>query len=115
LPQQTIFSLYSHFPLLERKSKIMRNREAEVQDKISAIRERLETGLKQLPKHDHLKGLPIEYEPLDYQTLVVHFSNATFFSDADIATIKELVGGSRSCELTHDSRNRMRLSFTISL
>jgi hypothetical protein len=92
----------------------MRNREAEVQDKISAIRDRLETGLKQLPKHDHLKSLPIEYEPVDYQTLVVHFSDA-FFSDADVATIKEVVGGSRSCELTRDSGNRLRLSFTISL
>jgi len=93
----------------------MRNREAEVQDKINAVRERLEEGLRLLPRHDHLKNLPIEYEPLDYQTLLIHFSNASFFSDADVATIKELVCGSRSCELTHDSQNKLRLSFTISL
>jgi hypothetical protein len=111
----SLFLRESRFSLRERKTKIMRNREAEVQDKIIAIRDRLETGLKKLPKHDHLKSLPIEYEPVDYQTLVVHFSDASFFSDADVATIKELVGGSRSCELTRDSGNRLRLSFTISL
>jgi hypothetical protein len=93
----------------------MRNREAEVQDKIRAVRDRLEAGLKGLAKHNHLKNLPIEYEAVDYQTLVIHFSDASFFSDADVATIKDLVGGSRSCEFTHDNRNRLRLSFTISL
>jgi len=93
----------------------MRNREAEVQDKINAVRDRLEAGLRRLPRHDHLKNLPIEYEAVDYQTLVVHFLDASFFSDADVVTIKDLVGGSRSCELTHDSNNKLRLSFTISL
>jgi hypothetical protein len=93
----------------------MRNREAEVQDKINAVRDQLEAGLRQLPRHDHLKNLPIQYEAVDYQTLVIHFSDASFFSDADVATIKDLVGGSRSCEFTQDSRNKLRLSFTISL
>ncbi len=93
----------------------MRNREAEVQDKINVIRERLERGLRSLPKHDHLKNLPIEYEPVDYQTLVVHFLNASYFTEADIATIKDIVGGSRFCEFTHDTDNRPRLSFTLSL
>ena len=93
----------------------MRNREAEAQEKIEAVKQRLEEGLRGLPKHDHLKSLPIEFEPIDYQTLIIHFSNASFFSDADVATIKDLVGGSRSCEFTKDSHNGLRLSFTVSL
>ena len=93
----------------------MRNREAEVQDKISTIKDRFESGLKQLPKHDHLKNLPIEYEALDYQTVVIHISGASYFSDADVATIKDLVGGSPCCELTHDNQDRLRLSLTLSL
>ena len=93
----------------------MRNREAEAQEKIQAMKHRLEAGLRGLPKHDHLKRLPIEFEPIDYQTLIIHFSNASHFSEADVATIKDLVGGSRSCEVTKDSDNRLRLSFTVSL
>ncbi len=93
----------------------MRNREAEAQEKIQAVKLRLETGLRGLPRHDHLKGLPIEFEPIDYQTLVVHFSNTSFFSEADVATIKDLLGGSRSCEFTKDGKNGLRLSFTVSL
>jgi hypothetical protein len=93
----------------------MRNREAELQEKIEVVKQRLESGLRGLPKHDHLKSLAIEFEPIDYQTLVIHFSNASFFSDADVATIKDLVGGSRSCEFTEDSHSGLRLSFTVAL
>ena len=93
----------------------MRNRELEVQEQINAVRQRLEQGLKSLPKHDHLKMLPIEYEAIDYQTLVIHFLNASFFTEADIAAIKDILGGTRSCEFTHDSNNKLRLSITIGL
>jgi len=93
----------------------MRNREAEVQEKINAIRGRVETGLRSLPKHDHLKSLPVEYEAVDYQTFILHFLNASFFSDADVATIKDLIGRDCTCEFNHDSQSRLRLSFTISL
>ena len=92
----------------------MRNREAELQEKIGAVRERLQAGISSLPKHDHLRSLTIEYEPIDYQTLVIHFSNTSFFSDADVATIKDWVGGVRSCEFTKDN-DKLRLSLTISL
>jgi hypothetical protein len=94
---------------------IMRNREAEVQEKINEVRERVDRGLKSLPKHDHLKNLRIEYEPIDYQTLVVHVLLASHFTEADIATIKDLLGGSRFCQFTPDVNNKLRLSFTLSL
>jgi hypothetical protein len=94
---------------------IMRNREAEVQEKINELRERVDQGLRSLPKHDHLKNLRIEYEPIDYQTLVIHFLLASHFTEADIATIKDLLGGSRFCQFTPDTNNKLRLSFTLSL
>jgi len=93
----------------------MRNRELEVQEQINTVRQRLEQGLKSLPKHDHLKALPIEYEAIDYQTLIIHFLNASFFTEGDIAAIKDILGGTRSCEFTHDSNNKLRLSITIGL
>lgn len=91
----------------------MRNREAEVQEKIGMIRGRLEEGLRSLPKHDHLKNLSVEYEPVDYQTLTIHFSKASFFTEADIEAIKEIVGGIHSCQITQDVRNKLRLSLTV--
>jgi hypothetical protein len=93
----------------------MRNREAEVQEKIRAIRKRLEEGLKVLPTHDHLKDLPVEFEPVDYRTLLIHFSGAVFFSEGDVVAIREILGGTRSYEITHDQDQQVRLSFTVTM
>ncbi len=93
----------------------MRNREAEVQERISALRQRLSDGLRALPTHDHLRNLPFEIEPLDYQTLVVHFTGARFFSEGDIAAISQILGGSRAYEVTPEPHDMMRLSFTLCL
>ena len=93
----------------------MRNRDAEVQEKITALRQRLFDGLRALSTHDHLKNLPFEIEPLDYRTLVVHFTGSRFFSEGDIAAISQILGGSRFYEVTPDVSNNVRLSFTLSL
>lgn len=79
------------------------------------LRQRLYDGLRALSAHDHLKNLPFEIEPVDYQTLLVHFKGARFFSEGDIAAINEILGGSRCYEVTPDVENNVRLSFTISL
>ena len=93
----------------------MRDREAEIQDRIGALRLRITDGLRALPTHDHLRNLPFEIEPLDYQTLVVHFTGARYFSEGDIAAINQILGGSRSYEVTPDPQDIVRLSFTLGL
>jgi hypothetical protein len=93
----------------------MRNRDAELQAKIGAIRERLYEGLKKLPTQDHLRHLPVEFEAVDYQTLLVHISGAEFFSDADIAAFKEILGGYQSCEVSHDRDSKVSIRFTLSV
>ncbi len=93
----------------------MRNRDAELQQRIGLIRDRLYAGLKKLPVHDHLRNLPIEFEPVDYQTLYVHISGAGFFSDADIAALKGILGGYQACEVSHDNENKVTIRFTVSL
>ena len=93
----------------------MRNREAEIQERISALKQRLTDGLRALPTHDHLRNLPFEIEPLDYRTLLVHFTGARYFSEGDIAAIGQILGGSRSYEVTPEPQDMMRLSFTLEL
>jgi hypothetical protein len=93
----------------------MRNRDAELQEKIGAIRERIYEGLKKLPTHDHLRDLPVEFEPVDYQTLLVHMSSSEFFSDADIAALKEILGGYQACEVSPDGESKVSIRFTLSV
>jgi hypothetical protein len=93
----------------------MRNRDSEVQQKIDVVRDRFYEGLKRLPVHDHLRNLPVEFEPVDYQTLRIHVSGSGFFTDADIATLKEILGGCQACEVSHDSENKVSLRFTLAI
>lgn len=101
--------------ILPNEDWTMRNRDAELQAKIGAIRERIQEGLKKLPTHDHLRHLPVEFEPVDYQTLLVLISGSEFFSDADIAALKEILGGCQACEVSRDRENKVSIRFTLSV
>jgi hypothetical protein len=85
------------------------------QERLSAIKESLATGLEKVDPFHRLRDRPVRYELTAGQTLEITFRDVPSIGEAEVLGVKKLLGGKSFCTVSPQARERLTVRFVVPL
>jgi hypothetical protein len=85
------------------------------QERLSAIKQSLATGLARVDPHHRLLGRPTHYEVTAGQALEITFRDVPSIGESEFRGLKRLLGGKSFCTVSPQSRERLIVRCVIPL
>lgn len=85
------------------------------QERLSAIKQSLATGLSAVDPHHRLRDRPLRYQLTAGQTLEITFRDVPSIGEAEINGVKRLLGGRSFCTVSPQTRERLTVRFVVPL
>jgi hypothetical protein len=86
-----------------------------LQQRLSAMQQRLTRGLEQVDPHHRLRGHRIQYKVIAGQTFEIVFRDVPSIDEAEVAGVKRLVGEQCYCSVMPQTAETLTVRFVVPL
>jgi hypothetical protein len=90
-------------------------RDQATQQRLTALKESLATGLEKADPHHRLRDRPVRYQLTAGQALEITFRDVPSIGEAEVNGVKKLLGGRSFCTVSPQSRERLIVRFVVPL
>jgi hypothetical protein len=85
------------------------------QERLTAIKKGLATGLENVDPYHRLRDRPVRYQLTAGQALEITFRDVPSIGEAEVNGVKKLLGGKSFCTVSPQSRERLIVRFVVPL
>jgi hypothetical protein len=86
-----------------------------VHDAAAVLQRRLTEGLARVDPHRRLAGRPVSYRVLDGRTLEVTYRDVAGIADAELQSVKRLLGAECTCSVSPQTAESITVRFVVPL
>jgi hypothetical protein len=90
-------------------------RDRATQERLTAIKLSLATGLEKVDPFRRLRDRPVRYQLTAGQTLEITFRDVPSIGEEEVLGVKRLLGGKSFCTVSPQSRERLTVRFVVPL